>query len=259
MAHSYIEAFETEDAAFTAFAEDFPDRTTFLVDTYDTLTGVDSAIEVIHRLGLSRGLGVRLDSGDLVALARQTRQRLDAAGLEHVRIFVSGGLDELDLERFRAAGVPIDAAGVGTRMGVAADAPSLDSAYKLVAFDGRPVLKLSSGKATYPGPKQVWRNLPMGADVLATRDEPAVSGAEPLLTPVMLGGTRLGPPDTIEAARGRLDRELDALPLSARDLHHPEVPEVVISERLHHLTERVTAGLARERSGGPVAPAERGT
>ena len=101
MAHSYIEAFPTEAKAFRAFAEDLPGRTTFLVDTYDTRAGVEAAIGVIRQLGLSGPLGVRLDSGDLARLARETREQLDGAGLPDVRIFVSGGLDEYDLERFR--------------------------------------------------------------------------------------------------------------------------------------------------------------
>src|SRR3990170_9130694 len=146
MAHSYIESFPTEKDAFVAFATDFPTRTTFLVDTYDTLNGVRTAIEVIRELGLADHLGIRLDSGDLGQLARQSRRVLDEAGMEHVRIFASGGLDEMDVDRLARAGAPIDAFGVGTRVGVSADAPFVDSVYKLVEYDGRPGLKLSAGK-----------------------------------------------------------------------------------------------------------------
>jgi nicotinate phosphoribosyltransferase len=250
MAHSYIEAFPSEIDAFRAFARDLPGRTTFLVDTYDTARGVDAAIQVIHELGLHDNLGVRLDSGDLVQLARQTRAQLDGAGLRNVRIFVSGGLDEYDLERFRALEAPIDAAGVGTRMGVSADAPYLDSAYKLVAFGARPVLKLSAGKATLPGAKQVWRRFPIESDVLASRQESAPAGYEPLLVPVMAEGSRHGPLDTIEAARRRLARDLGALPSAARDLHEPAAPEVVHSEHLRSLTATLTARLSAEASAG---------
>jgi len=246
MAHSYIEAFPTESDAFRAFAEDLPGRTTFLVDTYDTQRGVDAAISVIRELGLTGGLAVRLDSGDLAQLARQTRTQLDAAGLRDVRIFASGGLDEYDLERFRVDNAPIDAAGVGTRMGVSADAPSLDSAYKLVAFGERPVLKLSVGKATLPGAKQAWRCLPFDADLLTTRDEPGPPGFEPLLVQVMRGGSRLGAPDTLEAARSRLTRDLDGLPPAACDLHEPTSPDVVVSEPLRSLAAELTARLARD-------------
>src|SRR5438093_371730 len=99
MAHSYVEAFPTEAEAFRAFAQDFPTRTTFLVDTYDTANGVRNAIEVIEELGLTKPLAVRLDSGDLGALSREARTLLDGAGLTHVRIFASGGLYEADLGR----------------------------------------------------------------------------------------------------------------------------------------------------------------
>src|SRR5665213_3388690 len=172
MAHSYIEAFEHEVEAFSTFASDFPDQTTFLVDTYDTLAGVARAIEVIKSHGLAHHSGIRLDSGNLSELSVAARRLLDAAGLFDARIFVSGGLDEYDLARFVAAGVPINAAGVGTHLGVSADAPYLDSAYKLVAYDGRPVAKLSPGKATLPGPKQVFRSAHLQDCLLYTSPSP---------------------------------------------------------------------------------------
>lgn len=140
MAHSYIEAFACEADAFRAYAQDRPAARTFLVDTYDTLDGVRTAIDVIRELGSAGPLAVRLDSGDIAVLARQTRRLLDEAGLAHVEIFASGGLDEYDLERLRRDGVPVDAAGVGTKLGVSADAPYLDSAYKLVAYGDRPAV-----------------------------------------------------------------------------------------------------------------------
>jgi nicotinate phosphoribosyltransferase len=243
MAHSYVEAFPTEREAFLTFAQDLPGRTTFLVDTYDTLEGVDAAIEVIRELGLTTGAAVRLDSGDLTELSRAARRRLDDAGLPWVRIFVSGGLDEYDLDHFRTAGAPIDAAGVGTRVGVSDDAPFLDSAYKLVEFGGHAVMKLSTGKASLPGAKQVWRRFPIVSDVLATRAEPGPPGAEALLVPVMRSGRRVGPPDTIEAARERLVRDLDGLSNEARDLHNPRPPAATISDRLARLDEDTRAQL----------------
>jgi nicotinate phosphoribosyltransferase len=241
MAHSYVEAFPSEKEAFAAFAADHPTRTTFLVDTYDTLNGVRTAIEVIRELGLSDRLGIRLDSGDLDALSREARRILDEAGLPHVRIFASGGLDELDVDRLVRAGAPIDAFGIGTKMGTSADAPYLDSVYKLVEFDGRPVLKLSAAKATLPGRKQVFRG-PEG-DVLGLRDEPAPDGTEPLLVPVMREGRRLGPPRTLETARGLFRRDLEGLPEEARRLTDPRPPTARISERL-----RALAGEVREQT-----------
>jgi len=148
MAHSYVQAFSSETEAFAAFAADFPERVTFLVDTYDTRTGVSRAIEVIRQRRLAGQLAIRLDSGDLLELSVASRGLLDEAGLPEVRIVASGNLDEFEIERLVQRSAPIDAYGVGTRMGVSADAPYLDSVYKLVAYGGRPVMKLSPGKAT---------------------------------------------------------------------------------------------------------------
>jgi nicotinate phosphoribosyltransferase len=154
MAHSFIEAFEDEGAAFRAFAGEFPDRATFLVDTYDTLGGVRAAIEVIGELGLRERLGIRIDSGDLAQLAVAARRLLDQAGLQQVRIFASGGLDEHAIADLVARRAPIDAYGVGTKVGVSADAPYLDTAYKLVAYDGRPVMKLSRARSPPQAPSR---------------------------------------------------------------------------------------------------------
>ena len=253
MAHSYIEAFEDESTAFATFAGDFPGRTTFLVDTYDTLAGVARAIEVIRARG-ERHAGLRLDSGDLAELAVSSRRLLDEAGLEHARIFVSAGLDEHDLARFVALGAPIDAAGIGTRLGTSADAPYLDSAYKLVAYDGRPVAKLSTGKATLPGPKQVFRG-PGLDDEIACRDEPIPDGRHPLLEPAVRQGRRVGPRQPLSVATGRFEGDLAQLPSRAHALVAPEAPVASVSDRLGRLAAKVRgAALARVR---PPAPAER--
>ncbi len=243
MAHSFIESFPTEGEAFRAFAEDFPGRTTFLVDTYDTLNGVRNAVRVIKEMGLSAGLGIRLDSGDLDALSREARRVLDEAGLPRVRIFASGGLDEMDVDRLVTAGAPIDAFGIGTRMGVSADAPYLDSVYKLVEYDGRPVLKLSEAKATEPGRKQVFRG--GGGDVIGLREDPPPAGTEPMLVPVMLGGKRTGPPRNIETARRLFEADLVRLPETARRLADPEPAQPVFSEALLRLTEEARADALR--------------
>jgi nicotinate phosphoribosyltransferase len=243
MAHSYIESFPSEAEAFRAFAEDFPDRTTFLVDTYDTLNGVRTAIEVIHELGLVGNLAVRLDSGELESLSRQVRVLLDRAGLPDVRIFASGGLDELEVDRLVQAGAPIDAFGVGTRVGVSADAPYLDSVYKLVEFDGRPVLKLSEDKATEPGRKQVFRG-PSG-DVVGLREEPGRDRSEPMLIPVMRDGRRMGPRRDLEVARHLFEADLVRLPDEARRLRDPVAPQPEFSDALRRLTDETRAEALR--------------
>src|ERR1700737_957225 len=155
MAHSYVEVFRGEAEAFRAFAEDFPGRVTFLVDTYDTIAGVKAAIAVIRKLELGGRLGIRLDSGDMAERSRKARGLLDRAGLAHVRIFVSGRLDEFAIDDLVRSGAPIDAFGVGTKMGVSADYPYLDSAYKLVRYQERAVMKLSRDKGQAPGSTQV--------------------------------------------------------------------------------------------------------
>src|SRR5919106_2180347 len=192
MAHSYVEAFPTKVDAFRAFAEDFPDRVVLLVDTYDTERGVAKAIDVAQDLERKghRVAGIRLDSGDLAVLSKRARSALDEASLTDVQIFASGGLDEHVIAALTATGAPIDAYGVETKVGVSEDAPALDSVYKLVAYDGRPLAKLSTAKRTLPGPKQVWRRERMAGDVIGLAAEDGPENAEPLLVEVMRDGRR---------------------------------------------------------------------
>jgi nicotinate phosphoribosyltransferase len=239
MAHSFIEAFPTERDAFIAFATDFPARTAFLVDTYDTVAGVETALEVAAALNLHGHLAVRIDSGDLLELSKQARGILDAAGRSDATIMVSGGLDEFDVERLLNAGAPIDTFGVGTKIGVSADAPSLETVYKLVEFAGRPTMKLSEGKQTRPGAKQVYRSRDGTGDLLSERSEPAPPGTSPLLIEVMRGGKRVGPPETISLAADRLVADLAQLPESACMLRSPTVPQVRVSDQLERLTRQV--------------------
>jgi len=248
MAHSYIEAFPTEREAFVAFATDFPDRTAFLVDTYDTLTGVATALEVATEMNLRGRLAVRIDSGDLLELSKQTRALLDGAGRTDVSIIVSGGLDEFDIERLLDAGAPIDTFGVGTRVGVSADAPSLETVYKVVDYAGRPTMKLSAGKQTRPGPKQVHRGDLAVGDLLAERSEPGPEGSHPLLSEMMRDGRRLAPAEPVEVVADRLSRDLAQLPESACHLRDPVVPTVRVSERLERLTREVADSHRRGRA-----------
>lgn len=237
MAHSYIEAFETEAEAFRAYAKDYPDRVVLLVDTYDTLQGVEKAIEVARELQ-AKGFAlsaIRLDSGDMAVLAREARRLLDGAELEKVQIFASGGLDEYAIASM--ADSPIDAFGVGTKVGVAADAPYLDSVYKLVEYDGHRVAKLSVKKATLPGPKQVWRSPGMEGDVIGLREESGPEGAEALLEPVMTGG-RQRTRDGLPEARDRFAAELAGLPQTLRSLDPVNYP-VEHTPALRDLSEQV--------------------
>ena len=160
MAHSYVMSFDTEEAAFRAFMEDFPETAVILVDTYDTLDGVRHAIAASRDAGV-RLAGVRLDSGDLLELSRAARRLLDEAGMSETRIAVSGDLDEGRIAELVAAGAPVDLWGVGTDLGTSRDSPVVNGVYKLVADRRedrwRGVWKLSPDKQTVPGPKQVFR------------------------------------------------------------------------------------------------------
>lgn len=251
MAHSYIQAHESERDAFRAFADLYPE-TTLLVDTYDTLDGVRRVIRLAEELGERfRVHALRLDSGDYAELARAARLLLDDAWLDEVQLFVSGGLDEHQIADLVAAGAPIDGFGVGTRMSVSSDAPTLDTVYKLSAYDGHPRMKLAEGKQTLPGRKQVFRQRDGGEavrDVIGLYDE-ALDG-EPLLVPVMEDGARLeAGHETLETMRDRARREWARLPERLRALDPAEEPyPVELSSRLGVLRDEVQAAL-REQHG----------
>jgi nicotinate phosphoribosyltransferase len=242
MAHSFVTAFENEIDAFRAFAAAFPLHTVLLIDTYDTLQGARHAAIVAHEMA-ARGQtlqGVRLDSGDMVALSREVRDLLDAQGLHAVKIFASSGFDEFKIAESLAAGAAIDAFGVGTRVGVSADAPYLDIVYKMVAFDGRPVRKFSPGKATLGGAKQVFRHWTpegrMAADVIGRRDEPPAAGT-PLLQPVMRQGRRLAAPPQLEQLRRRFASALASLEDRYKSLQPCPAYPVTVSPDLDALQQ----------------------
>jgi len=244
MAHSFISSFEREADAFRAFVESFPNNATLLIDTYDTLHGARNAAQVAKEMA-ARGLrlqGVRIDSGDLEKLAVEVRRVLDDAGLKEVKIIGSGGLDEYDLARFSAANIPYDSYGVGTKMGVSADAPWNDMAYKLVEFDDRSVLKLSTGKESWPGKKQVFRvhddQDQLCGDVIALRGE-EIAAAEPLLTQVLHGGKITGRLPTLNDSRSVCRDELDRLPEIYRAIVDPARYPVQFSAGLQDLRDAI--------------------
>ncbi|MFQ5889435.1 MAG: nicotinate phosphoribosyltransferase [Gemmatimonadota bacterium] len=235
MAHSYVQAHEREEDAFAAFAELYP-GTILLLDTYDTLEAVRKVIALARAKGQAFDVrGVRLDSGDLGRLAVEARRQLDAAGLDGVSIFASGGLDEYRIARLVEEGAPISGFGVGTAMAVSSDAPGLDMVYKLTAYAGRGRLKLSPGKETLPGRKQVYRLEEDGEavrDVIAEAED--TGPGRPLLRPVMRGGVRLPEGETdLDEARERARSEIARLPQRVRSLVPAEPPyPVAISEGL---------------------------
>ena len=244
MAHSYVTAMAGgapagELGAFRSFAEHYRGDPVLLVDTWDTAGGIEHAVIVAKELATAgrRLAGIRLDSGDVVALARLARDRLDAAGLADVAVFASGGLDEFEIARIVGAGAPVDGFGVGTNFATSADAPTLETVYKLVAVDGRPMAKRSTGKATLPGAKQVWRRPGFGGDVLGLWDEPCPApSAEALLEEVDLDAAP-GEREALTAARERFESDWAALPQEYRDLTNPTRYSVEVSSRLRALSE----------------------
>lgn len=250
MAHSYVECFPDEVEAFTAFTRAYPEGSTLLIDTYDTLEGARRASSVAQAVASQGGrvAGVRLDSGDLLKLSVLVRQVLDREGLGAVTIFASGGLDEREIARLLAQGAPIDGFGIGSKLGVSADASYLDMAYKLTVFDGRPVLKLSTGKATLPGSKQVWRRHEAGRfvqDLITLAAEDALDRAEPLLRPVMTHGERASL-DSLEEARARVATQRAMLAPDHR-LVDARPYAVHVSERLLALDDDLRGKLAPAR------------
>jgi nicotinate phosphoribosyltransferase len=252
MAHAYVLCFAEEIEAFRAFAATYPQHTVLLIDTYDTLTGARRAAVVGQEMARrgQRLLGVRLDSGDMTALSKEVRAILDAAGLPAVQIVASGGFDEYAIAQAIADGACIDMFGVGTRMGVAADAPYYDMAYKLVQYAGRPVMKLSAGKATLVEAKQVWRRMVDGQyveDMLALRHETLeLAEAQPLLQCVMRAGQLLEPRSTLAAARVWHAAEMAHLPECYRRVRGGEEYPVRWSAGLAVRQRQVEAALQQQ-------------
>ena len=249
MAHSYIEAHDDEAEAFRAFAEQYPE-TVLLVDTYDTLDGVRTVVDLAEALGDDFQVrGIRLDSGDLAALAHEARSILDRAGLDDVQIFASSGLDEHKITDLLDRDAPIDGFGVGTKMGTSADTPYLDTAYKLCGYAGTPRMKLAAEKSNLPGRKQVVRQYDGDTavrDVITTEDE-MIDGT-PLLDRVMAGGERTSAGQTrpLDALRDHAAAKRAELPDRLRALDDAEPYEVALSDALQ---ARLDATRERLRTG----------
>ena len=231
MAHSFVVSFPSELAAFRAFAQTFPENTIFLVDTYDSLAGVRKAVKVgreLKKAGIPLK-GIRLDSGDIVRLSQAARRILDEAGFKETMIFASGAFDEYKIQQILAKGAEVNSFGVGTKMGVSGDAPYLDMAYKLVQYNGRPVLKLSPGKMTLAGEKQVFRFYNqeghMAKDILGLRWEQFERG-ELLLERFMSQGKITKALPSLVEIRERFLGEFATLDASYKEIssHPPRFP-----------------------------------
>ena len=256
-AHSFVMGFGTEEEAFRAYVETFPQKATLLVDTYDTREGVKSAIAVakgLERDGKRLG-AVRLDSGDLETLARDTRSQLDAAGLGYVKIIASGDLNEYKITDLVERGAHIDAFGVGTEMITGKPDAALSAVYKLAEDNSGAKLKLAEGKRTWPGKKQVWRVLDQEGrfayDVLALEGE-IVPGGVPLLETVVRDGKRTNPARDVERARELVRNAIDALPPKCRRIRDATPYSMRPSEGL----TRLAGDLASEHESGECTAQE---
>jgi len=244
MAHSYIEAHDDETQAFVDFARANPNNTTLLIDTYDTLRGAERAVEAGRRLA-GEGIrikGVRIDSGDLASLAHSVRHILDNGGLKDATILASGNIDEYAVRLLLDQGAPINGFGIGTRLVNATDTSDPDCAYKLMEYAGRNRLKLSPGKKTRPGRKQVWRRIEKGVMVEDEVTPASVTrDGEPLLVPVMAGGKRTGTAPELGAIMERARAQLRALPAHLRRLEREPAYPVRIAPELEKLREEAAA------------------
>ena len=246
MAHSFVQAHTEEADAFEHFARSHPDNVVLLLDTYDTEAAAGKVVALAPRLR-QQGItinGVRLDSGDLAAHARQVRRILDDGGLRDVKIIASGNIDEGALRRLVEAEAPIDTFAVGTHVTTSSDAPYMDCAYKLQEYAGRPCRKRSEGKATWPGRKQVYRTYGadgrMAGDVI-TLESDRQDGAA-LLQPVMQAGKRLTSPRPLADIRAAIAGELSRMPEPLRTLQDGAPYPVHTSQALQDLAVSVDRG-----------------
>ncbi len=218
VAHSYIMIFDKEEEAFKAFAKSFPERAIHLIDTYDTLKAIDKVIRLVKE-GMP-AVGVRIDSGNIPYLTKEVRRRLKEAGLEHIKIIVSGGVDEYKIEEWLKEGAEIDAFGVGTKFITSADHPYLDMAYKLVEYEGKPKYKTSPGKATFPYKRQIFRtyneNGKMDKDfvVIYGKDHEG----EKLVEEITKDGSSVYKFPSLKEIRDRAMDEIERLPDPLREL-----------------------------------------
>ncbi len=223
MAHSWVEAFDSEEESFEKYHAAFPEGIILLVDTYDTVRSVRKIVQMPLREKLK---GVRLDSGDLKTLSKKVRDILDNAGLPRVRILASGNLNEYKISELVKAKAPIDLFGVGTDMVISRDCPALDLTYKLVQIrekDGtiKYKSKTSPRKETIPGKKQVFRQYDgkgmFKKDVIGLAAEKAPAGTRPLLEPIIRGGKLTGKLPSLEEARQAAAAKLAQLPQGFKD------------------------------------------
>lgn len=252
MAHSFVMTFKRELDSFLAYSSIFPEKSVLLVDTYDTKKGIENAIAIGRHLRKKghKLQGIRLDSGDIVSLSKWARRMLDDAGMGYVKIFASGNLDEFKIKELLSRGACVDSFGVGTNMGTSADAPSLDVIYKISEVTNDqgmflPTMKLSKGKATYPGRKQVFRARDKKGifvkDVLGLEAE-KIKG-EPLLEKVISGGKIIYRNPSLEEIKKFAGKNLSKFRPALKEVNSRYRYPVRISQGLRKLRKSLSAQL----------------
>jgi nicotinate phosphoribosyltransferase len=246
MAHSFIQAHDSEEEALRRFVGAGGRATTVLIDTYDTERAALRVATLARELKASRAPGqiqaVRIDSGNLTAEACAVRRILDAQQCPEIDIILSGGLDEIQIDTLLVAGTPVDGFGIGTRLDCSEDAPSLDMVYKLQEYAGKPRRKRSRGKETWPGTKQVFRE--RDASGTFTRDSIALAdetpSGDPLLQEILRRGQRVASLPSLAESREHCRRSLMQLPDELRELSdaRPVYP-IMVSDRVRALAHRV--------------------
>lgn len=245
MAHSYIQSHQSESRAFENFAHSHPDNVVLLIDTYDTRRGAEKVVSLAKSLR-KEGItikAVRLDSGNLLEMSTSVRGILDDGNCSDISIFASGDLDEYRLAELIDSGSPIDAFGIGTRLNISQDSPSLECVYKLQEYAGQARRKKSVGKTTWPGCKQVYRhrasNSSFNGDQVTLANDVRGDG-EALIVPVMRKGKRIKPAESLERIRERSSDQLASLPehLTALAVSAEPYP-VEMSQELKVLAEQV--------------------
>ena len=245
MAHSYVQVHDDETQAFENFARARPEGVILLIDTYDTEQGARKVVELAPRLKAD-GItirGVRIDSGDLITNAHKVRRILDEGGLREVIILVSGGINEDILQGIMKARTPIDGFGIGVNLAASLDVPALDCAYKLQSYVGRPKRKLSEGKATWPGAKQVWRTYDadgrMRGDILSLETDR--QPGEPLIVPVMRAGKLIASLPALAQIREHAALDLKRLAGPLARLESGFEYTVQMADALRALAEQISA------------------
>ena len=238
MAHSFVQKFKNEADSFDSYYKIYGEDSILLIDTYDTEKGAQKACKYGNRIR-----GVRIDSGDLIDHARKVRKILDQNGCDKVLIVASSDLNEYKIKEIIDKKAPIDAFGVGTELTTSRDDPTISGVYKLIEYNNEPRIKISEGKVTYPGIKQVYRSYnkddKLEEDLLSLDDEPIPVNSEPLLIPIIKKGKLVTILPKLDEIRDFYLENIRNLPETYKNLEQKEKFKLRVSEKLEQITQKL--------------------